>query len=85
MLEIMGYDPKSITGYETYNNMKIYSDMDIFSDIIDDGEVFLCSYENNTDNSGPIELFFVVKSTNQTYHKVIICCDDMQGIYKCGK
>ena len=60
-MEIMGYDPKSITGYERYNNMKIYSDMDILSDIIDDGEAFLCSYENNIDNSGPIELFFVVK------------------------
>ena len=39
----------------------------------------------NIDNSVPVELFVVLKSKNQIYHKVIICCDDIQGIYKCGQ
>ena len=85
MMEIMGYDIEWITGYERYNNMKIYSDMDIFSDIIDDGEAFLCSYESKIDRLIPIELFVVVKGTNKTYHKLKICCDDTQGLYKCGQ
>ena len=85
MMEIMGYDRKSITGYERYNNMKIYPDMVILFDIIDDGEAFLCSYENKVDNSVLVEPFFVLKGTNQTYHKVKIYCDNMQGIYKCGQ
>ena len=44
-MEIIGYDPESIKSFERYNNMKIYSNMDILFDIIDDGEAFLCSYE----------------------------------------
>ena len=65
--------------------MKIYAELEILSDIIDDGETFLCSYEDNSDRLCSVNLFCVLKSANQKYHKVKICCNDMQGTYKCGQ
>ena len=43
--------------------MKINPDIDILSEIINVGDQFLCSYENNIDKSITNKLFFVLLET----------------------
>ena len=86
MMDTISYDTDGKIGYERYSNMKIYTDIDHLSEITSDGEAFLCSYKNKNDKSIPSELFFVFYcKKNQTYHKINICCHDMQGTYICGQ
>ena len=86
MMDTISYDTYRKIGYKRYSNMKIYTDSDHLSEIISEGEAFLCSYKNKNDKSIPSELFFVFFcKKNQTYHKINICCHDMQGTYICGQ
>ena len=43
MMDTILYDTDGKTGYKRYSNMKIYTDIEHLSEIISDGEAFLCS------------------------------------------
>ena len=69
--------------YQRYNGMHIYHDEDSISEQIEGVESFLCSYEISSNTTAPLQLFCVIKNSNDIYYKVSIICDNTIGMYKC--
>ena len=85
MMDVVSNNEQYLKKYARYNNMKIYSDVAAIAEIINESEVFMCAYDTNQHAFDFKELFCVVKSTNNSYHKVSIQCNDDNGIYNNGQ